>query len=173
MGNRTDTPLGQTHPDQEFAGYFRSVLRHAVYFMRDQDVEGGLTSTQLSMLNMVAEEPLRVGVIARNAGVRVPSATEQIIRLEKAGLLQRAADPRDSRAVLVHLTDKGARHAREENRRRNDVVARRLAGLSSTERDRLAAALPILERLVGPDATDRQEAGASSDHNDRDHGRDK
>jgi DNA-binding MarR family transcriptional regulator len=116
--------------------------------MRTLDDE--ITTSQLSILNMLADSPLRMNVIARLAGIRVPSATEQIIRLEKAALVVRSPDPNDSRAVLVRLEVNGRRALARENRRRDEVIATKLAGLSAAELATVADALPALASLLVP-----------------------
>jgi DNA-binding MarR family transcriptional regulator len=83
---------------------FREALRHSIYLVRRLDAGGDLSAAQLSTLKMLLDDGVRVGEIARNLGVKVPSATEQIIKLERAGLARRDADPDDSRAVRVTLT---------------------------------------------------------------------
>lgn len=143
--NMTDeTPDSQT---LALAQAFRTTLRHAVYLSRSMDSTGDITMMQMSTLAMAAEEPLRVSRVAANLGIRVPSATEQIIKLEQAGLVTRQADPTDSRAVLVHLTDKGRSAWENASRRRNERLARLLAQLDADERATLAAALPVIEKL--------------------------
>ncbi|WP_127130544.1 MarR family winged helix-turn-helix transcriptional regulator [Georgenia sp. SYP-B2076] len=129
------------------ADQFRTVVRDAVFVMRTLDVESGVTSAQLSTLNMVAAGPLRVNVIARRLGIRVPSATEQIIRLERAGLVRRSPDPTDARAVLVRLTPAGEEHRRRENRRRSEVVAAELRRLPDQDRRAVAVAIETLDRF--------------------------
>ena len=126
---------------------FRTTLRHAVYLSRSMNSEGRLTAIQMSTLSMAAEEPLRVSRIAANLGIRVPSATEQIIRLEQAGLVRRQPDPTDSRAVLVELTEKGRSDWETAGRHRNERVAELLDQLDDDERATLAAALPVIEKL--------------------------
>ena len=74
---------------QELAQDFREALRHSVYLVRRLDADGDLSAAQLSTLKMLLDDGVRVGEIARNLGVRVPSATEQIIKLERAGLARR------------------------------------------------------------------------------------
>lgn len=126
---------------------FRTTLRHAVYLSRSMDGDGELTTMQMSTLSMAAEEPLRVSRIAANLGIRVPSATEQIIKLEQAGLVQREPDPTDSRAVLVSLTGRGRAAWDDAGLRRNERVAALLDHLDEDDRAVLAAALPIIGKL--------------------------
>ncbi|WP_306739822.1 MarR family winged helix-turn-helix transcriptional regulator [Arthrobacter sp. B0490] len=127
---------------------FRTTLRHAVYLSRSMDSDGELTTMQMSTLSMAAEEPLRVSRVAANLGVRVPSATEQIIKLEQAGLVIRRPDPTDSRAVLVQLTGPGRDAWTAASTRRNERVAALLDQLDDDERATLAAALPVIEKLT-------------------------
>ncbi|MHA7143470.1 MarR family winged helix-turn-helix transcriptional regulator [Arthrobacter sp. TmT3-37] len=126
---------------------FRTTLRHAVYLSRSMDSDGELTTMQMSTLSMAADEPLRVSRVAANLGIRVPSATEQIIKLEQAGLVLRQPDPTDSRAVLVQLTETGREAWEAAGRRRNERVAALLEQLDDDDRATLAAALPIIEKL--------------------------
>jgi DNA-binding MarR family transcriptional regulator len=132
---------------QELAQDFREALRHSVYLVRRLDADGELSTAQLSTLKMLLDDGVRVGEIARNLGVRVPSATEQIIKLERAGLARREADPDDSRAVRVVLTAQGRDAIESANRRRNAVMAGILESLTDDDRRALAAALPVIEKI--------------------------
>jgi len=131
---------------------FREALRHSIYLVRRLDADGELSAAQLSMLKMLldagpAAGGVRVGEIARNLGVKVPSATELIIKLERAGLARREPDPDDSRAVRVTLTDAGLAAVASANERRNTVMAGVLSSLSDEDRAALAAALPVIGRI--------------------------
>ena len=134
---------------QGLAQDFREALRHSVYLVRRLDADGELSAAQLSTLKMLLHDGVRVGEIARNLGVKVPSATEQIIKLEKAGLVRRDPDPHDSRAVRVVLTTEGRAAVDSANERRNAVMAEILETLSDSERQALAAALPVIEKING------------------------
>ncbi len=153
---------------QELAGRYRDILRQAVFLVRSMDAEGELSIGHLSTLNMVAAEPLRVGAIARNAGIKVPSATEQIIKLESAGLVERVPDPADARGVLVRLTDRGQEAREAANTRRNGSMAQALQTLTSEEQRAIAEALPAIAKLNealgrghGPDA---RQGGPATEH---------
>lgn len=134
---------------------FREALRHSIYLVRRLDADGELSAAQLSTLKMLMEggptsrEPsgVRVGDIARNLGVKVPSATEQIIKLERAGLARREPDPHDARAVRVALTEAGLAAVDAANERRNAVMAGILSSLSDGDRAALAAALPVIGKI--------------------------
>jgi len=132
---------------QELAAGFREALRHSVYLVRRLDADGDLSAAQLSTLKMLLDDGVRVGEIARNLGVRVPSATEQIIKLERAGLARREPDPADSRAVRVILTAEGRAAIESANQRRNAVMAELLGELTEEDREALAAALPVIDKI--------------------------
>jgi len=145
------------------AGDFREALRHSIYLVRRLDADGELSAAQLSTLKMLLDSTgknaenraeasaeaggVRVGEIARNLGVKVPSATEQIIKLERAGLVRREADPADSRAVRVKLTAEGHAAVESANARRNAVMAGILGSLTDSERQALASAIPVIGRI--------------------------
>lgn len=138
---------------------FREALRHSIYLVRRLDADGELSAAQLSTLKMLMDSGpatgagassaagVRVGEIARNLGVKVPSATEQIIKLERAGLARREPDPEDSRAVRVRLTQTGRAAVESANERRNAVMAGILSSLPDADRAALAAALPVIGRI--------------------------
>jgi DNA-binding MarR family transcriptional regulator len=77
----------------------------------------------------------------------VPSATEQIIKLERAGLARRETDPDDSRAVRVVLTAEGRAAVDSANARRNAVMAGILSSLSEQDRQALVAAIPVIGKI--------------------------
>lgn len=108
-----------------------------------------LSFTTLSVLHTLAERsPLRLGELTATEQVSQPAITQMVTKLEAEGLVERHPDPRDGRAVLVHLTPAGRKVVTE---RREDRVARLtpvLARLSEVERAALAAALPVLEHIA-------------------------
>ncbi|MEZ2391397.1 MarR family winged helix-turn-helix transcriptional regulator [bacterium RCC_150] len=128
---------------------FREAMRQSVYLLRRLDSEEQLSSAQLGVLKMALDGGARVGAIARNLGVKVPSATEQIIKLERAGLVQREADPDDSRAVRVAATAAGRSAVEHADQRRNEFIAGILGTLTQAERDVIEAALPVFDKIAG------------------------
>ncbi|MGA7206741.1 MAG: MarR family transcriptional regulator [Specibacter sp.] len=132
---------------QELAGRYRDILRQAVFLVRSMDAEGQLSTRNLSTMNMIAKQPMRVSAIARYAGIRVPSATEQVIELEAAGLVERLGDESDARVVLVALTDAGRERLDETNKLRNGAMAKALATLSAEERQAISSAIPAIAKL--------------------------
>lgn len=134
----------------------RHSIRRAVYLVRSIDSEDAeLTSNQISLLSMVRESSPTMTEIARNQGVRVPTATQNVARLVDAGLLRRDRDSADARVVRITLTDLGGSRLDAAEDQRNAAVGALLDQLPADDRARLAAALPVLDRL----ADLRSEAG--------------
>ena len=69
--------------------------------------------------------------------------------LEGMGLVDRRSHARDGRRVLIGITPAGRRLVRDTRVRLNSWLAGVLAEeLSAPEREQLARALPLLERLI-------------------------
>ncbi|MCO7221460.1 MarR family transcriptional regulator [Klenkia sp. PcliD-1-E] len=93
--------------------------------------------------------PARLTELASTEGVSQPSMTALIARLAGQGLVDRAADPRDGRAVVLSLTDAGADLLTRRRTERAARLAGPLADLDDADVERIEAALPALSRLAG------------------------
>ncbi len=135
-------------PELALAADLRKALRGTLLLQRHLDGQSPLTSAHASLLDLIRDDPQRVSWLARELGIRVPSVTEQVIRLERNGMVQRAPDPTDSRAVLVAITPRGRKVLEEDLGVRVQALSSRLGLLSEAERDALAAAIGPLTKLV-------------------------
>jgi DNA-binding MarR family transcriptional regulator len=71
-------------------------------------LSGDLTLAQVSILMTLQEcGPMRMTALAAHQGVRTPTTTVAIRRLEKLGLVDRSRDPTDLGAVVVRITPHG------------------------------------------------------------------
>src|ERR1700691_4035425 len=70
----------------------------------------GLTPAQERALRVISrsEEPLRMTELAGRLGIVPRSVTTVIDALERPGLVRREVDPRNRRAIRLHLTDRGS-----------------------------------------------------------------
>jgi DNA-binding MarR family transcriptional regulator len=108
-----------------------------------------LPEAQLEVVRLVKARPgLRVQEAAEALGV-APNTVSTLVRLlEAAGLLERRGDPRDRRAIRLHLTPAARARIARWRDRRQAIVAAALAGLAEPDRRAIEAALPALGRLV-------------------------
>jgi len=117
-----------------------------------QESVGDITQSQLSALSAVDHSgPLSLGELAEIERVAPPSMTRIAARLEERGLVARSADVADRRIARVEATDAGRALLDATRTRRDAFLAVRLDAMTAEERDVLARALPLLERLAHHD----------------------
>jgi len=132
------------------------VLERLFGVFRSLSPANGLSLTAAATLATLERSgPCRLTWLAAREGVTQPAMTQLIARLEDAGLVERAADAADGRAVQIRITADG----RTVLAGRRAVRAERLAGLldrlSTDERNVLAAALPALDTLAASSTPSR------------------
>ncbi|WP_407155434.1 MarR family winged helix-turn-helix transcriptional regulator [Bradyrhizobium sp. STM 3557] len=92
---------------------FRYELRKFLAFSESAARKEGLTPHQhqalLAIKGFSQNHPLSVGELAKYLLIQNHSAVELVDRMERLGLLQRAADPHDGRRMLVRLSSEGER----------------------------------------------------------------
>jgi DNA-binding MarR family transcriptional regulator len=141
----------ESNPDPVLrtADRLHSAAIHLLRRVRRQDDTSGVSAPHLSALSVVVfGGPLTLGQLAAIEQVRAPSMTRIVNNLERAGLVEREADPDDRRAVRVRATEEGARVLREGRGRRVASLAEGLRALPPGELETLERAAEILERVV-------------------------
>ncbi|MFI0482510.1 MarR family winged helix-turn-helix transcriptional regulator [Actinomadura sp. 9N215] len=138
-----------TGSERELAEQFNLRLRHVVLMLRRVSADQPITSQQLSVLGSLEHGPRRMTALAAEHGVRMPTMTAQINRLERDGLVARGRDGADARVVTVRLTEPGRDRLAAGRERRIGFLAERFADLTADERAAVAAALPALDKLLG------------------------
>jgi DNA-binding MarR family transcriptional regulator len=112
--------------------------------------QGGssLSATQHAALAAVdRHRSMTPGALAEHEKVQPPSMTRVIAVLEEQRLMVRSPHPTDGRQVVLQVTDKGKSLLKEQRRRKEAWLARRLQELTNEERSILRQAAPILEKL--------------------------
>jgi DNA-binding MarR family transcriptional regulator len=104
-----------------------------------QEAGGGLSPT------------LTPSELAARERIKRPTATRLIASLEQDGLVARTSDPSDGRSSLIATTPEGRDLMRTLRTRKDAYLARRLAKLTAGERETLARAADLLERLLEED----------------------
>jgi DNA-binding MarR family transcriptional regulator len=144
----TMEPLDAT---TDFADRLRlAVTRLARQLRQHSDI--GASPTQISALATVERRgPLTLGELADCEGVKPPTITAAVNRLEQQRLIERQPDPEDGRIARVVVTREGRRLLARSRSRKTAFLAQRLAALEGDERARLASAVGVLERILEPE----------------------
>jgi DNA-binding MarR family transcriptional regulator len=110
----------------------------------------GLTPAQERALRMItrSEEPPRMTELADHLGIAPRSVTTVIDALEEAGLVRREIDPKNRRAIRLHLTDRGLAVRDDMLQARRRAAEDLFAPLPAEDRETLG---DLLSRL-DPDA---------------------
>ncbi|MGN6585261.1 MAG: MarR family winged helix-turn-helix transcriptional regulator [Rhizobiaceae bacterium] len=110
------------------------LLAHGFYAGQDQ-----------IMLALAQEDGQTPGQLATKLGVRPPTVTKTINRLQSQGFLDKAASNHDARQAHIHLTDNGkeAIKAIEKSLRKTEKLA--LKGFDKKEQKTLARLLARVE----------------------------
>ena len=119
-------------------------LRHA---QAEQLAPLGLTPAQERALRVItrSEEPPRMAEIADRLGIVPRSLTTVIDSLEAVGLVRREIDPRNRRAILLHLTERGAAVRDDLREARRRAAEELFAPLSAGDRKALGELLAALD----------------------------
>jgi DNA-binding MarR family transcriptional regulator len=101
-------PPGHTTTASATSWALRDLLLSAAVANQEIARRLGLSLSDLTALDhLLAGEPLGTGELAQRLGMRSPSATAVLDRLESAGHVRRVSHPTDRRRVVIEATDDG------------------------------------------------------------------
>ncbi len=133
----------------ELASELRVAVMRLARRLRTERPDTGLSLTQIATLGTIDRHgSLTPREIAEHERVQPPSMTRVLAGLEQLGLIVRTPHSHDGRQHLVSLTKAAQDLLREDKRRREAWLAQRLAELTFEERELLAAAAPIIDRIT-------------------------
>jgi DNA-binding MarR family transcriptional regulator len=110
--------------------------------------DNDLSLTQLRVLAILRDRRVRMSALAAYLGLDRSTMSGLVERAEKRGLLARAPDPSDGRAVEVFLTQGGTELADALYILIEQSLSPATGRLSPAERHRLAT---LLHRMAGPE----------------------
>ena len=117
--------------------------------LRNERADYSLSLNQLAVLATLDRHgPLTPRELAAHEKVQPPSMTRILAVLEQRGLVSRTPHPSDGRQVLMANTGEAVALLREDRRRRDVWLSRRLAELTAAERATLRDAARILDRIA-------------------------
>jgi DNA-binding MarR family transcriptional regulator len=108
----------------------------------------GLSRTEVGLLAALSTRPRRVTELAAMEGITQPAVTQLVNRLERRDWVERHADERDARAVLVVLTAAGQAALDGVRAEFRALLHEEMSALGDDEVETLAAAVDILDRLI-------------------------
>jgi DNA-binding MarR family transcriptional regulator len=141
---------GSTDEGEELSpARLRSAVARVSRRIRPTAAAGSLTTTEVDML-VVAERhgPARMSDLAVFCGLNPTMVSRLVPRLVELGLLVREADPADKRVCLVEATIPARELLERVRSERDDALSKLLDDLDERERQAIAAATPVLEKLA-------------------------
>ncbi|MBO0870352.1 MAG: MarR family transcriptional regulator [Micromonosporaceae bacterium] len=108
-----------------------------------------LTQNQISVLtSLELAGALTPRELADAERVQPPTMTKVVAKLEERGLVQRTPHPTDGRQVILSATETGRSVIIAQRRAKDRWLTRQLARLTGDEREVLARATEILNRIA-------------------------
>jgi DNA-binding MarR family transcriptional regulator len=117
--------------------------------MRTQRAVDSMSDGQFAVLaGLFVHGPHTLTELADRERVSAPAMNRTVNCLQDAGYISRSADENDGRKVVIDLTDEGRAVVDETARRRDAWVEEALAEIAPDEREILAKAAAIMQRMV-------------------------
>lgn len=111
--------------------------------------QSDLTGPQLSIMARLQDNgPSRISQIAREEGIRMPTASNALHQLEQRQLVERIRDEQDRRGVRVQLTQLGASELERVGEERTKYLAEMLGTLDEEDLARVHELTDIINKLA-------------------------
>jgi DNA-binding MarR family transcriptional regulator len=140
-----------TIPDAELASRLRVALWRATRRLRRESDPGLTLTAHAALATIETHAPITPGRLAAHEGVRRPTMTRTIQALLERGLITRAPDPLDGRVSWLQVSPEGRRLLNRARLRSDAFLSTRLKRLTAQDRETLAKAAELLERLAEAD----------------------
>src|SRR3954469_1599238 len=146
--------MGETTPagtgfDADAVARLRRTIGRLARAMNQSAASEDLTPTQASVLAVVvARERVGLSTLARIEGLNPTLLSRVVTKLEGLGLIERAADEDDQRAVVACATATGREKDARIRTRRTDELLAVIGRLPPATSAALLAALPAFEELT-------------------------
>jgi DNA-binding MarR family transcriptional regulator len=145
------TAAVSTIPDAELASRLRVALWRATRRLRRESDPGLTLTAHAALVTIETHAPITPGQLAAHEGVRRPTMTRTIQALLERGLITRAPDPLDGRVSWLQVSAEGRRLLNRARLRSDAFLSARLRGLAAHDRQTLAKAAELLDRLAEGD----------------------
>ena len=141
---------GTVTDDYEVAAALRVAIGMLVRKLRQARLPGELTLPETWVLSRLDRNgPATSSDLARQDRISPQSMGATVAVLEQRGLIERRRDPADGRRVVLSITAAGRQLVNDRRGARSEMIAVALRdGFTPADRELLAAAAPLLERLA-------------------------
>jgi DNA-binding MarR family transcriptional regulator len=113
------------------------------------DAAEGLSFLELAVLHRLDRDgPTSPGTLAGGEGVTSAAIAATLTSLEAQGMVVRERAPGDARRVVVTISAAGRRSLHDRESASVSRIAAVVNDLTAAERERLAAVVPILEKVA-------------------------
>ncbi|MEZ2122051.1 MULTISPECIES: MarR family winged helix-turn-helix transcriptional regulator [unclassified Corynebacterium] len=121
--------------------------------------QSDLTGPQLTILTRLAEHGAsRISEVARQEGIRMPTASNALHQLEHRGMVERIRDTSDRRGVRVQLTELGRSELKRVGDERTTYLADMLSSLSTEKLEIAEQIIPVIKELAERYSADQKNA---------------
>jgi DNA-binding MarR family transcriptional regulator len=135
--------------DTALASELRTTVMRLARRLRNQRADTSLSLGQLAALGSLDRHgPMTPSELAGHERVQPPSMTRIVAALEGGGLVTRTDHPTDRRQVLVAVSPAGKALLRDDRRRRDAWLARRMRDLDPADLAVLRQAASVLDKLA-------------------------
>lgn len=147
---KADKPDKLKRKDLAGSGMVSSALTQVARALRTRLSHGlavsGLYPGQDGVVQLLAaEDGMTSGALAQRLGVKAPTMTRTIGRMEVQGFVTRHTDDRDQRLTKIYLTDEGRKSLTQINAAMAACEVQAIRGLSGKEARQLIKLLSIIE----------------------------
>lgn len=97
------------------------------------------------MIVLSQEDGITPGVLSNRLGVRPPTVTKTVARLQAQGMVEKRASASDQRQANIHLTEKGGEAIKAIEKALRKTEKQALKGLDKKEQKQLAKLLARVE----------------------------
>ncbi|NMG39216.1 MarR family transcriptional regulator [Chelativorans sp. ZYF759] len=97
------------------------------------------------MIVLSQEDGITPGVLSNRLGVRPPTVTKTVARLQAQGMVEKLASASDQRQANIHLTEKGGEAIKAIEKALRKTEKQALKGLDKKEQKQLAKLLARVE----------------------------
>lgn len=140
-----------THDDDTIDAILQS-QRAVIRTLHDAStswLELNVSMAQLKTLIVLSDEgPLPVGQVGCRMGVTLPTASYQVERLVRKGLVDRVQDSQDRRRTLVHLTEEATDLLRSLRQGRAELMRSWIEQMDPADVDALEQGLAAIARVA-------------------------